>query len=68
MLIGLYNIMATLAADLIGPFGILLVTVNLAGTCIGVLFFHVPQHYIWKAIWISVILLTAGGIAAALRA
>lgn len=66
ILAGLTVVLQAVATALVGPFGVLLVTVGLAGTAVAVLWFHVPMHYLWKAGLVSVILLGAGAIAAAL--
>jgi hypothetical protein len=46
--------------------GIAVVTVGLGGTALGVLLFHLPMHWLWKAAMVSVILLGCGAIASAL--
>jgi ABC-type enterochelin transport system permease subunit len=66
ILAGLTTVLQAVATALVGPFGVLLVTVGLAGTAVSVLWFHVPMHYLWKAALVSVILLGAGAIAQAL--
>lgn len=66
ILAGLTTVLTSISTALVGPFGVLLVTIGLAGTAVGVLWFHVPMHYLWKAALVSVILLTAGAIAASL--
>lgn len=66
ILAGLTNVLQTIATALVGPFGVLLVTLGIAGTAVSVLWFHVPMHYLWKAALVSVVLLTAGAIAQAL--
>ena len=63
---GLTAMLQAIASALGGQFGILLVTVGLAGTAVGVIWFHVPMHYLWKAAMVSVILLGSGAIAQAL--
>ncbi len=62
----LTSVLQSIATALVGPFGILLVTCGIAGTAVGVLWFQVPMHYLWKAAIVSVILLAAGAIASAL--
>ena len=63
---GLTTVLQAVATALVGPFGVLLVTIGLAGTAVSVLWFHVPMHYLWKAALVSVVLLGAGAIAASL--
>jgi hypothetical protein len=66
VLTGLITLLQAVAQAFSGAFGVSLVTVGLAGTAVGVIFFHLPQHYLWKAIMVSVVLLGAGAIASAL--
>lgn len=68
ILSALTHVLQTIATALVGPFGILLVTIGLAGTAVSVLWFHVPMHFLWKAGIVSIILLAAGAIAAGLAA
>lgn len=62
----LTTLLQAVATSFAGAFGISLVTVGLAGTCIGVMYFHMPTHFLWKAVIVSVILLAAGAIASGL--
>jgi hypothetical protein len=48
--------------------GVSIATVGLAGTALGCLLFHLPFHWLWKAVIIAVIMLSAGAIAQALVA
>jgi hypothetical protein len=66
VLAGLTAVLQSIASALVGPFGILLVTVGLAGTAAAVLWFNTPVHYLWKAAMVSIVLLGAGAIAAGL--
>ncbi len=66
ILTGLTTLLQAVATAFGGTFGIALVTVGLAGTAVGCIWFHVPMHYLWKAVMVSVIVLGAGAIASAL--
>jgi hypothetical protein len=66
ILTGLTTLLQAVATAFGGTMGVALVTVGLSGTAIGVLFFHMPMHWLWKAVMLSVILLTSGAIASAL--
>ncbi len=68
LIAGITNLLQPLAQGLIGPFGILLVTIGIAGTAMAVLWFHVPMSWLWKAVLVSMILLLAGVIAGGLHA
>jgi hypothetical protein len=60
---GLQTILQTVATAMVGPFGIIIVTVGLAGTALAVLLFHAPMQWLWRAGIVSAVLLGAGAIA-----
>jgi hypothetical protein len=66
VLTGLTTLLQAVATAFGGTMGIAVVTVGLGGTALGVLLFHLPMHWLWKAAMVSVILLGAGAIASAL--
>nr|WP_294556493.1 hypothetical protein [uncultured Rhodopila sp.] len=66
ILTGLTTLLQAVATAFGGTMGIAVVTVGLGGTALGVLLFHLPMHWLWKAAMVSVILLGAGAIASAL--
>lgn len=66
ILTGLTTLLQAVATAFGGAFGVSVVTVGLAGTALGCLLFHLPTHWLWKAVMISVVLLGAGAIASAL--
>jgi hypothetical protein len=66
ILTGLTTLLQAIATAFGGAMGVGLVTVGLGGTAIGVLLFHLPMHWLWKAVVVSVILLGSGAIASAL--
>lgn len=59
---GLTNFLLQLGQALIGPFGLALITVAIAGTVIACLVFHAPFHFLWRAILLSLFLVVAGVI------
>ena len=63
---GITTLLQAIAAAFGGTLGIALVTVGIAGTAIGVIWFHLPTHFLWKAILMSVVVLGAGAIASSL--
>lgn len=63
----LANALGQFAAAIVGPLGILFVTIGIAGTIIGCMWFNVPWHYLWKVAILAVILLAAGVIATGLK-
>lgn len=67
VLAGLTALLEAVATAFGGGFGVSLVTIGLAGTAVGVIWFHVPTHFLWKAIMVSVVLLGAGAIASGLH-
>jgi hypothetical protein len=66
VLTGITTLLQAVAMAFGGTMGVAIVTVGLAGTALGVLLFHLPTHWLWKAVMVSVILLGAGAIAQAL--
>ena len=62
------NLLTAAASNLVGPLGILLITVGIVGTIIAIMYFNVQMSHLWKVIFLSVILLAAGAIAAGLHA
>jgi hypothetical protein len=66
ILTGITTLLQAVATAFGGTMGIAVVTVGLGGTALGVLLFHLPMHWLWKAAMVSVILLGAGAIASAL--
>jgi hypothetical protein len=66
VLTGLTTLIQAVATAFGGTMGVALVTVGLAGTAIGVIVFHMPTHFLWKAVMVSVIVLGSGAIATAL--
>ncbi|MGD0108681.1 MAG: hypothetical protein ABSC06_32275 [Rhodopila sp.] len=66
VLTGLTTLLQAVATAFGGTMGIALVTVGIAGTAIGVIWFHLPTHWLWKAIMVSVVVLGAGAIAQSL--
>ena len=47
---GITTLLQAIAAAFGGTLGIALVTVGIAGTAIGVIWFHLPTHFLWKSI------------------
>jgi hypothetical protein len=66
VLSGITTFLQAIATAFGGTMGVSIVSVGLAGTAVGVILFHVPLHFLWKAAIVSVILLGAGAIAQAL--
>jgi len=68
VLAGLTTLLQAVATAFGGAMGVSIATVGLAGTALGCLLFHLPFHWLWKAVIIAVIMLGAGAIAQALVA
>lgn len=66
ILSGLTTLLQAVATAFGGALGISAVTVGIGGTALGVLLFHVPMHWLWKAAMVGVVLLGAGAIASGL--
>lgn len=66
VLAGLTTLLQAVATAFGGTMGVAIVTVGLGGTALGVLLFHLPISWLWKAVMVSVVLLGAGAIAQAL--
>ena len=66
VLTGFTALIQAIATAFGGLMGVGIVTIGLAGTAVGVLIFHLPMHWLWKALGVSVIILGAGAIATAL--
>ena len=60
---GLTNFLLQLGQALIGPFGLALITVAIAGTVVSCLIFHTPISWVWRSVFLSLCLVVAGVIA-----
>ena len=65
VLSALTTLLQAVATAFGGTMGIAIATVGIGGTALGCLLFHVPVHWLWKAVMVSVVLLACGAIAQA---
>ncbi len=66
VLAGLTTLAQAVATAFGGAMGVSLATIGLAGTALGCLLFHLPFHFMWKAVIIVAVMLGAGAVAQAL--
>jgi hypothetical protein len=63
---GITQFLLQLGQALIGPFGLAVITVAIAGTIISALVFHTPISWIWRSVFLSVCLVGVGVISNAI--
>lgn len=66
LLDGLQTILQAVATAFGSTFGVLLVTLGIAGAAVAVIWFHHPMSLLWKTGLVGAVLLACGAIAQAL--